>query len=64
MSKFWKIFTTVVFTILFVILVILVIPTKFTSEDYILFSVIGLSFGYMFMLGLDLIIDIYKNSKL
>lgn len=62
MSKFWKIFTTIAFAISFVIIVLLKIPTKFETEDYILFCIIGLVFGYMFMLGLDIIVNAFKNK--
>lgn len=56
MSKFWKYFTTILFTVLFVLLVKNVCsPTMFKFWDYVVFSIIGLMFGYFVMLGIDLI---------
>ena len=57
MSKFWKYFTTIVFTVLFVLLVKNVCsPTMFKFWDYVVFSLIGLMFGFFIMLGIDLIV--------
>lgn len=62
MSKFWKIFTTIAFAVAFVVIVLLKIPTDFKADDYILFCIIGLAFGYMFMLGIDIIVNAFKNK--
>lgn len=57
MSTFWKYFTTILFTILFMLMVKGVCsPIKMFFWDYMVFSIIGLCFGYFIMLGIDLII--------